>query len=116
MAHNMSFSMTIEQIDEETKDVTRRNGWLTLKPGDTLWAVEKAMCLKFGEKVKRLKRIRVVSTRRESVNVITLDDVRREGFPGKSCAWFIDLYCKANKCGPRDLCTRIEFEYLEDEI
>ena len=51
MPRNMSFALTTKQIEDETKDVTRRNGWWFLKPGDQIWAVEKCMGLKKGEKV-----------------------------------------------------------------
>ena len=49
MPRNMSFALTTKQIEDETKDVTRRNGWWFLKPGDQIWAVEKCMGLKKGE-------------------------------------------------------------------
>ena len=54
----MSFMLTTNQIIDETKDVTRRNGWENLKPGDRLRAVEKAMGLKKGEKQRLLRDLR----------------------------------------------------------
>ena len=42
--------LTKEQILARTKTVTRRLGWWFLKPGDVVWACEKCMGLKKGEK------------------------------------------------------------------
>ena len=47
----MSFSETTDQIRARTKTVTRRDGWDNLRPGERLWAVEKAMGLRKGQKV-----------------------------------------------------------------
>jgi hypothetical protein len=38
---NISFMHTMQQFKTRTKTVTRRTGWLTLKAGDVLCAVEK---------------------------------------------------------------------------
>jgi hypothetical protein len=67
----MSFALTTQQVREQTKDVTRRFGWWFLKPGDKVWAVEKAMGLKAGEKIKRIALIEIVSVRAEPLNAIT---------------------------------------------
>lgn len=39
----MSFMLTETQYVDGSKDVTRRLGWLTLKPGDKFMGVNKAM-------------------------------------------------------------------------
>lgn len=105
--------LTPEQVLKQTKTVTRRQGWLKLKKGDILQPVEKGMGLKKGEKVKKLgPPIRVKSAMRIELNLITDSDCVREGFAEMSPAEFVAFYCKANKCKPTDLCTRIEFEYL----
>ncbi len=78
----ISFSLTTDQFLNGSKDVTRRFGWRTLKPGTRLQAVEKAMGLKKGEHVRKLGVIEVVSVRRESLMAVTADECRREGFPG----------------------------------
>jgi len=114
---NMSFSMTKEQIRNGTKTVTRRLGWKFLKPGDVVMACEKCQGLKKGEKVKKIRPIRVVSVNREClVSMVEYkgEDVRREGFPGKNEFWFIEKFCEANKCDWYAEITRIEFEYLEE--
>lgn len=112
MPRNMSFSATIEQMRSRTKTVTRRQGWMHLKPGDVLCAVEKGMGLKKGERVKRIGLIRVSDVRREPVGAVTLGDVTLEGFPDWSREQFVDLYCKLNRVTESDLCTRIEFEHI----
>lgn len=109
----ISFSMTPGEIRDRSKTVTRRQGWLNLKVGDELQAVEKAMGLRKGEKRVKLAVIRVVDVRREPLDAITDQDVAREGFPHLSAPEFVDLYCEAMGCGPFDECTRIEFEYVE---
>lgn len=88
---NMSFSMTTPQFIDGSKDVTRRFGWRFLKPGDRVQAVEKAMGLKKGEKIKKLGVIEIVSVRAEPLFSITEDDCRREGFPDFLPGNFVDM-------------------------
>lgn len=110
---NISFAYTTRQFRNRTKTVTRRKGWLRLKPGQYLRAVEKGMGLKKGEKVKVLGTIRVLSVRREPLEAITMDDVIKEGFDLMTPESFVDLYIKING-GDRDqVVTRIEFEYAK---
>ena len=110
---NMSFFLTTDQFRNQTKNVTRRQGWRKLKPGMILMGIFKGQGLKKGETVKPLGRIEVVSVRRERIEQVTCDDVIKEGFPGETRNWFIAMYCKANKCKPWHLCTRIEFKYRD---
>lgn len=106
----ISFSMTTEAFLLGRKTVTRRTGWKTLKPGDHLMAVEKAMGLKKGETVRRLGEIEVVSVRREPLNAITAEDVVREGFPNMTPADFVRFFCAGHgfQDETREV-TRIEF-------
>ena len=104
--------LTVEQIRDRTKTVTRRNGWINLAPGTVINACEKCMGLKKGEKVKTICEIRVVSVRREPLDAITQADVIREGFPEWSPRQFIDLFSKHNGGDSRKEVTRIEFEYM----
>ena len=108
----MSFALTTNQIRNRAKTVTRRNGWWFLKPGDVVNAVEKAMGLRKGEKIKRICQIRIVSTWAEPLNVITGDDVEKEGFPGCTQQDFIEMYSKHNGCLDIDPVNRIGFEYV----
>lgn len=113
MPRNMSFMLTKDQVIAGTKDVTRRLGWWTLKPGDQINAVEKGMGLKRGEKVVVLRRIEVVSVRHERLDAITQDDVVREGFPDMTPLQFIEMFCKTHQgCTPATVINRIEFKYL----
>lgn len=109
---NISFSLTTPQVRAKTKTVTRRLGWDSLKPGDTLMACEKCQGLGKGGKIVRLGMIRITGFRKERVNEITQDDVIKEGFPGWTPETFISFFCKHNNCLPETIINRIEFEYL----
>lgn len=109
----MSFFLTQEQILNQTKTVTRRQGWKNLRRFNTLQPIEKGQGLKKGDKQKELgPPICVLSVREERIDAITPEDVAKEGFPGMSPTKFVVMYCMANKCQPSDICRRIEFEYL----
>lgn len=112
MPRNMSFALTINQVLDKSKTVTRRQGWWNLKPGDQFWAVEKAMGLKKGEKVKKLALCEVVSTRRERLSDMYTADCTLEGFPGWSRAKFMIFYAQHNKIRMSDFVNRIQFKYL----
>lgn len=116
---NMSFALTTEQIIHGTKTVTRRLGWLNLKPGDMIQPVNKCMGLRKGEKPIPLRGpLRVVSVRREPLIQMWLDpeygaaECLREGFPQFGPRDFIDMFCATHKgCTPNTEVTRIEFAY-----
>jgi hypothetical protein len=115
---NISFAMTIAQVRDETKSVTRRLGWQQLKPGDLLLPVEKCMGLKKGEKITPIRNpIRVTNVRVEPLQRM-LDDLRDgececilEGFPDLSPAQFVHMFCRAYRCTPSTTITRIQFSY-----
>jgi hypothetical protein len=119
MARNQSFALTTRQYKNQTKTVTRRNGWLFAKVGDVLNGVEKCQGLKKGEKVVKLGQHRVMDVRREPLGLMTDNLVYgrmeciREGFPDMTPVEFVEMYCKHNKCTPDTVITRIEFEYLK---
>jgi len=112
MPRNMSFAMTTEQVINMSKTVTRRFGWDFLKPGDDVWAVEKTMGLKKGEKIKKLRLLHIVSVRKEPLNAIEKDDCVKEGFPELGPHGFVDMLCKHYGCNEDDQVNRIEFIYL----
>ena len=116
MPRNMSFMLTTGQFKNKSKTVTRRLGWLFLKPGDVVMGCEKCQGLKKGETVNRLGLIWIVSTRAEQLDAIMANpvDVIREGFPEwRLTPWkFVEMFCKHNKCSPETEINRIEFEYL----
>ena len=120
---NISFALTKPQIVAQTKDVTRRLGWLHLKVGQLVQPVEKCMGLKPGESVVKIGGpILVVGVRREPLRMMTddldygRDECRREGFPELAPHEFIEMFCRANKaCAPETIITRIEFGYWGDQ-
>lgn len=110
---NMSFTLTTDQVRNRTKTVTRRLGWKFLKAGDQLWACVKCMGLKKGEKPVRLAPIRVTSVTQEELRLCTTADAAREGFPQLTGEGFVSMFCGHMNCGPTQVVTRIEFEYLD---
>lgn len=122
MPRMISFSMTTPQFIAGTKDVTRRLGWVNVKAGDELMAVEKAMGLGKGGKVKRLGLIRVKDVRRERLNMMCEDleyggaECIREGFPPpgeySDPTQFVLWFAEGHRCLPSAIVTRIEFEKL----
>lgn len=116
---NMSFALTTGQVLDQSKDVTRRLGWLHLKAGDRFQPVKKCMGLKPGEKIEKLgPPVRVVSVRREQLRRITDElhygrsECRREGFLHLSSEEFVAMFCATHKgCTPDTVITRIEFSY-----
>ncbi len=110
----MSFRLTIEQFKDRSKDVTRRMGWGDLRPGDRLMGVEQAMGLKLGETVSRLGEIEVVSMRIEPLYLADAAEVAREGFPYMAPEEFVEMFCRANRCRPDTMVTRIEYRYCEE--
>jgi hypothetical protein len=108
----ISFGLTEEQFTAGIKDVTRRLGWHHLYPGVRLQAVNKAMGFRKGEHARLLGVIEVVDVRSERLDVITDHDVKREGFPGKSAEWFVEMFCAAMGCTGATIITRIEFKRI----
>lgn len=116
---NMSFALTTPQLLAQTKDVTRRMGWLKLKPGSMIQPVKKCMGLKPGEKVEKLgKPIMVTVARREPLRAMLADlaygrfECQREGFPEMTPQQFMEMFCKTHKgCTPVSMVTRIQFAY-----
>ena len=129
MPRNISFSMSTAAVLDESKTVTRRLGWGNLKPGDRLWGVKKAMGLKKGEHVERLKLIEVVSVRLEPLDDMErlslaeqALEMKREGFPRMTVPEFISMFVQANHLeretySPRSqVVRRIEFRYIHEEV
>ena len=116
---NMSFALTTQQVQDHSKDVTRRLGWLHLKQGEAFQPVKKCMGLRPGEKIERIGgAVVTVSTRREPLRRMTddqeygRDECRREGFPRLSPAEFVAMFCASHRgCRPESIVTRIEFSY-----
>ena len=118
MPRNMSFAMTTEQLQDRSKTVTRRFGWLFLKPGDRVRPVRKAMGLKKGEKIEPLlppgECIEGVSTRSERLNKITKADCIKEGFPHFTPADFVAMLVRHYRIVADKIVNRIEFKYVQE--
>ena len=114
MPRNMSFKFTETQMRERTKFVTRRNGWEDAEVGEILNACVQCQGLKKGQTVQRICQIRVTEVRREPLNAMIGEylECMLVGFPLWSTGDFVQFYCKANKCKPDKIITRIRFEYL----
>lgn len=121
----MSVSMTEQAVVERRKTVTRRRGWLMLKPGDQLTLCKKVQGRKPGEPLVRLAEVEVVGTRRESLAVLwdahlrtswwdyAVAEMEREGFPGMVPEDFVHrFFIDAQGMNVDDLVTRIEWRYL----
>lgn len=117
---NMSFILTTAQILNQTKTVTRRDGWRFLNEGDLIQAVEKSQGLKKGEKVKKLATLRIVSIQQEPlIELLKANDYWRgelikEGFPHlETPSEFVDMFLKShNSVDVNTPLTRIEFVYV----
>lgn len=118
---NISFMLTIPQFKDGSKTVTRRDGWLYLRAGEMLCAVEKSQGIKKGEVLKRMGAIRIKSVTREPLRRMTdepdygREECRREGFPNLTSAEFVAMFCSTHKSvSPETIITRIEFEKIAD--
>lgn len=116
---NISFALTTQQVEDQTKDVTRRMGWLALKVGALLQPVKKCMGLRPGEKITPIgPPIVIQHICREPLQRMTEDleygrrECLREGFPDLTPAQFVAMFCATHKgCTPQTVITRIEFTY-----
>lgn len=134
MPRLMSVRLTEDAVRERRKDVTRRLGWRAAQPGVPLTLVRQAMGrtrrLPNGTKVVDplvvVAQVEVVSARWEPLNLITDDDVRREGFgPDQYPVWwsgwqgwtpaqrFVEFFTESMRCAPDTPVNRIEWRYLE---
>lgn len=111
---NMSFSKTIEQARDRSKTVTRRWGWWSLKPGDRVQQVEKAMGLKLGDKVKKIHVIEIIDCHPEPLHCIHANECVLEGFPDRNPSWLQNLLVRMKPSGyTRDEPNRILFKYVD---
>lgn len=115
---NISFMLTTPQIEAQTKDVTRRGGWRTLKAGQILVPVHKRQGLQKGEHPRILGGpIEVVQVRRERLSRMLeqrdygVEECRREGFPDLTPAEFVKMFCRTHGLEPSHHVTRIQFRY-----
>jgi hypothetical protein len=125
----MSVSLTEAAVVDRRKTVTRRLGWLMLKPGDRLTLCRKVMGRRNGEPLVRLAEVEVVSVRREPLWNITEKDVKREGvhvgpFDDRFEGWYssgaptpeawVQWFCEEMDVRPDTEVTRIEWRYIPE--
>lgn len=121
MPRLMSVAFTEEAVRRRTKTVTRRKGWLFLKPGDRLTLCRKVMGRKPGEPLVRICDVEVVAVTRHALAglLISADrhgEVAREGFPGMSPKEFVQrFFIDAQGMSADDTVTRIEWRYLDGQ-
>jgi hypothetical protein len=122
MSRLMSVALTEPQVVGRTKTVTRRLGWLNLKPGDRLTLCRKVMGRRAGEPLVRLAEVEVVSVRRERLDTITEEDIVREAVPhdhfwpavtAPSPNQWVTWFCDQMGVMPDTEVTRIEWRYLD---
>lgn len=116
MARLMSVAHTTQQVRDQTKTVTRRAGWLMLKPGDELTLCPKVRGRRADDPLERIVTVTVTSVRRERLNAITPEDVAAEGFPRMSPEEFTGFFCATHRgVTPASLVTRIEWQYPRED-
>lgn len=124
MPRLMSVAFTEQAVRDRTKTVTRRKGWLFLKPGDRLTLCRKVMGRKPGEPLERIVDVEVVSVIRCELGMVRAPgELSAEGFaeleawPGsyRGAQKFIERYFAPQGLGWSDEVTRIEWRYLDDE-
>jgi hypothetical protein len=108
----MSVALTEDAVRDRRKTVTRRLGWLMLKPGDRLTLCRKVMGRRKDEPLVRICEVEVVDVRREPLRLIDQADVEREGLPHFTPRAFVGFFCEHMKCTPDTEVTRIEWRYL----
>lgn len=115
MPRLMSVALTEEAVRARTKTVTRRMGWLMLKPGDQLTLCRKVMGRRKGEPLERIVDVEVVDVRREPLSKIGRDgEVEAEGLGHMTPDEFVEFFCSTHKgCTPFSTVTRIEWRYLD---
>lgn len=112
MARLMSVALTVAQVRDRSKTVTRRDGWRMLGPGDELTLCPKVRGRRKGEPLERIVTVTVVSVRRERLDAVTGADVAAEGFPRMSPQEFISFFCGTHRgVRPDSVVTRIEWRY-----
>ena len=115
---NISFFLTEHQFLNDSKDITRRLGWINLQPGDRLMACRKCQGIRPGESIVRLGPIEILDARREPLNRMIEDadygriEAIREGFPELTGEAFVQLFCLHMKSDPADIITRIHFRKI----
>jgi hypothetical protein len=110
----MAFSMTVQQMRDGTKDVTRRLGWKFAKPGMRFLAVSKSQGRRKGERPEVFGPKEATEVSRVPISPITQEEVKREGFPHLTPEQFVSMFCTHNGCTPDKVVTRIAFKAVKE--
>ena len=117
----MSCSMTIPQVRDGSKTVTRRAPatWEQLQVGDHLVLIEKGMGLPKGAKQVAIREAVVVDVRLEQLASVTEAECAAEGFPDMTPTEFMVFWANGHSVrwsDPSELlavvCRRIEWRYV----
>jgi hypothetical protein len=99
----MSFALTMRQVRDRSKTVTRRMGWPNLKRGERFAPIEKCQGLRKGERQVVIVPkdaapiLECLTNDVERLGDITQEDVIREGFPEFTPAQFVEMFCRSHK-------------------
>lgn len=117
----MGFQHSLAQVRNHSKTVTRRLGWKFLTLADMLYACEKSMGLRKGEKKIIYETLQPICLRWEPLNRMIVNpeygrqECIKEGFPHLSPKEFVDMVLKmhrAEKLTPESLIHRIEYKFI----
>ena len=115
MPRLMSVTLTEQQVIDRTKTVTRRKGWLFLKPGDRLTLCRKVMGRRKGDPLVRLAEVEVYDVTRQQLRIDnTGHDAALEGFGDWSWSEFVEFFCGHMGGDATQVVTRIEWRYLDE--
>ena len=109
----ISFARPTRKVIDRTKTVSRRLGWIPLKVGTRLRAVERYRGRR-REDIRVLGTIEITRVTREPLNAITDEEVAAEGFPEWDREEFIAYFMRSMGCCAAASVTRIEFRYVEE--
>jgi hypothetical protein len=126
MARLMSVALTEQAVRDRRKTVTRRAGWSWLTPGTDLELCRKVMGRRHPDgtvdPLERIALVRVTDIRQEPLDVITDEDVAREGLTAVELApWmngdglaaaFVRFFTEHMGGTSEQIVTRIEWRYL----
>lgn len=124
MSRRMSVALTIEQVRDRSKTVTRRHvdTWRHLAAGDRLTLIEKGMGLPKGAKQIVVTEVEVVAVRVETLGLVDAAEVTAEGFslpPEAWRLWWAESHgyrVRGHRQRVVDAvpCRRIEWRYIDE--
>lgn len=133
MPPRMSCSLTVAQVLDGSKTVTRRaaHTWSRLKVGDHLVLIEKGMGLRRGQRQRVLRTVEVTSVTVVPLWPISWTEIKREGLWGRArrvledlrsedtpSQWFCRFWLKSHgydeRTDPSEVqVRRIEWRYID---